>query len=296
MKEFTHCPVCNSESFSRLTGYENAMLAKCSNCRFVFSNRVPEENELSEYYSYYPLHSTVSEITRKRYREILEDFEKFRKTNNLIDVGCGDGFFLEEAKKKGWNVHGTEYALHYINICKEKGIHMQGGMLNPSNYEPESFDVIASFEVIEHINYPAVEIKNFNSILRKGGIVYITTPNFNSISRRLFKDKWNVIGYPEHLSYYTPQSIHYLLKSCGFKKVNVKTTGVSIDRAKKAMHQKNKEDGEPEKESLVYKTDQSMRENIESSGTLRMVKNVTNAALTLFQLGDTIKATYKKRE
>ena len=296
MKEFTTCPVCDSKKLFRLAGYEAAMLVKCRNCLFVFTKRIPEDKELSEYYSYYPIHSTVSEITRKRYRELLENFEKYRKTNNIIDVGCGDGFFLEEAKKKGWNVYGTEYGLHYINICEEKGIQMKGGMLSPLNYEAESFDVITSFEVIEHINYPMVELKNFNSILRNNGIVYITTPNFNSISRRMFKDKWNVIGYPEHLSYYTPQSIDYLLKKSGFKKINIRTTGISIDRAKKAMSQKNNQEVMQQKASLVYKTDQSMRENIESSSTLKMAKNITNGMLTLCQLGDTIKATYKKRE
>ncbi len=64
---------------------------------------------------------------------------------------------------------------------------MQEGKLNPKNYTDEEFDVITSFEVLEHINNPVEEIKIFHKLLRLGGLVYLTTPNFNSISRYYFK-------------------------------------------------------------------------------------------------------------
>ena len=48
-----------------------------------------------------------------------------------------------------------------IKICKNKGIHMQEGKLNPKNYTDEEFDLITSFEVLEHINNPVEEIKNY---------------------------------------------------------------------------------------------------------------------------------------
>ena len=47
---------------------------------------------------------------------------------------------------------------------------MQKGVLTPSNYDIESFDIITSFEVIEHINNPTEELNNFHKLLRKGGI------------------------------------------------------------------------------------------------------------------------------
>lgn len=293
MNEFNYCPVCDKQNLVNLKGYERPMLAKCRNCQFIFSKHIPSETELFLFYSNYPSFESVSEITRKRFQQILDGFEKFRKTNNLIDVGCGDGFFLDEAKKRGWNVHGTEYALHYINICKQKGIHMQSGKLNPSNYDLEYFDIITSFEVIEHINYPVEELSNFNAITRKGGVVYITTPNFNSISRRMLKDNWSIIWIPEHLSYYTTPSIHYLLKRCGFRKLNIQTTGISIERARNAYF-KNKQKNESH--STIYKSmnDKQIREQIESSNILKITKSILNFVLIAFKLGDTIKATYQK--
>ena len=94
-----------------------------------------------------------------------------------------------------------------IEICRKKGISMHKGVLNTENYEEESFDIITSFEVIEHINNPIPELKNFYKLLRKGGLVYLTTPNFNSLLRYRLKSEYNVICYPEHLSYYTPKTL-----------------------------------------------------------------------------------------
>ena len=121
--------------------------------------------------------------------------------------------FFEIASKRGWEVYGTEYTKDAINICKSKGINIQEGKLNPQNYLVEEFDVITSFEVLEHINNPIEEISNFYKILRKGGLVYLTTPNFNSVSRFYLKSDYNIITYPEHLSYYTTRTLkNYLEK------------------------------------------------------------------------------------
>ncbi len=72
-----------------------------------------------------------------------------------------------------------------VSICKGKGINIYHGQLNKNNYKEGFFDIVTSFEVLEHLNNPQEEIKKFNNILRKGGMLYLTTPNFNSFSRAL---------------------------------------------------------------------------------------------------------------
>src|SRR5438477_307238 len=99
--EFTSCPVCNSNNIYPLSGYEKAFLIKCKSCSFVFSKLIPTEQELSDYYKAYPYFNSISPVTIKRFNELLDQLEKYRKTNNILDVGCGEGFFLEEAMKRG---------------------------------------------------------------------------------------------------------------------------------------------------------------------------------------------------
>ena len=218
---------------------------------------------------------------------MLDQFESSRKNNKILDIGCGDGHFLTAALARGWEVHGTEFTDDAIEICKKKNINVQQGILDAKNYSSIQFDVITSFEVIEHINNPKTELENIKTILRSGGILYLTTPNFNSISRFILKGKWNIITYPEHLSYYTAKTMNRFLSKNGFRKIKLQTTGISINRLQQSSSVL-KSDSETNK-------DESLREKTESYILLQGIKKSINFFLNLFRMGDTIKGTYKKQ-
>jgi len=283
------CLICGSKNLQPLAPYQNAHLVKCHSCRFVFSQTIPTESALIAHYEHYGRDDYLSPVTIKRFHEILDDLEKFRKTNRMIDVGCGIGYFLEAAKERGWEVYGTEFTDEAVKICSDKGIKMQQGKLNPANYDSNSFDVIISIEVLEHINNPVEEVANFHSILRSVGAVYLTTPNFNSLSRKILKEKWNVISYPEHLSYYTPFSITRLFKDHGFTKKKIRTTGISITRMKSGLALSKQQAVSSSSE------DEKLRRTLESNSLLRFAKSIINEALTLTESGDNLKALFVKK-
>lgn len=289
MNLHTSCLVCNSPSLKKIKGFRSSHLCKCLSCGFVFAQAIPTMNELEEHYECYGRNDYLSPITIKRYNDLLDYFEQFRKTGKLLDVGCGIGYFLLEAKKRNWVVYGTEYTDKAVEICNNLGINMQKGVLDPSNYQPGSFDIITSFEVIEHINNPQREIDHFKQLLREGGLVYITTPNWNSLLRYRFKSAYNVITYPEHLSYYTKSTITKLFKSNGFKKENVQTTGVSITRLKTSSGKSN--------QAYISKTsdDEILRNKIEGNKLLQFGKNIINRTLSFFGVGDTVKGFFVKK-
>ncbi len=287
-KTHTTCLICQSDRLIPKKNYEDAYLCQCLSCSFVFSQRIPTQKELKNHYEKYGRDDYLSPITINRYNELLDEFEKYRKTNKILDVGCGIGYFLEVAKQRGWEVYGTEYTDKAVEICEAKGINMNQGKLSIDNYEPESFDIITSFEVIEHINNPIEEIQNFYSLLRKGGLTYVTTPNFNSLLRYRLKEKYDVICYPEHLSYYTPKTIKYLFCSIGFSKKKIETTGISISRLKAGKGVTN------EKPVSQVSTDEKIRNQLERKWYLRFLKRMINSMLTFFGVGDSLKAYFIK--
>jgi 2-polyprenyl-3-methyl-5-hydroxy-6-metoxy-1,4-benzoquinol methylase len=286
----TACLLCSSSNLKILNRYKFAHLCKCSSCGFVFAQKIPSVDELEEHYKKYTRNDYLSPITIKRYNEILDSFESYRKTNKIIDVGCGVGYFLEEAKKRGWDVYGTEYTDQAIEICMKKGISMQKGIFSSNNYEKNSFDIITSFEVIEHINNPIEEISNFNKILRQGGLLYLTTPNFNSIERFILKDRYNVICYPEHLSYYTKSTLGKLMKSQGFEKKELQSTGISITRIKTSLS---------ENDNHVYveknNEDDKIRSIAEEMNWARLIKKYVNFLLDITGLGNSLKGYFIKQ-
>lgn len=284
----TDCLHCQSEKLKPLGGYEATHLCECKECGFVFAQAIPSAKELEDHYKQYGRNDYLSPVTIKRYNELLDKMETFRKTGKLLDVGCGIGYFLEEAKKRGWEVYGTEYTDDAAKICEEKGIHMHKGMLNPENYELESFDVITSFEVIEHINNPVDELNNFNKLLRKEGLVYCTTPNFNSLLRYRLKADFNVITYPEHLSYYAPRTLRNVFEQCGFRPLELETTGVSLTRLRTSK-------GISDQAFISESSDdEQMRNKIEEKWYLQVAKRLINRVLTLFGVGDSLKGWFVK--
>ena len=284
----THCLICNEINLTELKDFRTAGLVKCQSCGFVFSKYIPTKEELIAHYNGYGRNDYLSPITIKRYNELLDHFEKFRKTNNILDVGCGIGYFLEIAKERGWNVYGTEFTQEAISICQQKGIEIREGALTNQMFEPEQFDIITSFEVLEHINNPIEELTHFNHFLRKGGLVYLTTPNFNSLLRIKLKEKYDVITYPEHLSYYTPSTLLKLFKNSGFKKYKIETTGISISRLKSGKNHA----------SIAHVSessdDEKLRNSFETKFYMKLIKNTINKGLTIVGLGDSLKGWFIK--
>lgn len=288
MNEHHKCLVCSSKVLLDLHDYMDHHLSQCKKCGFVFAKKIPSDKELEEHYKGYGRNDYLSPITIKRYNELLNTFEEFRKTNKILDVGCGIGYFLEVAKERGWDVYGTEYTDEAIQICSSKGINMQKGILSSRNYQNEEFDIITSFEVIEHINNPIDELTNFYKVLRKGGLVYLTTPNFNSLLRYRLKSEYNVICYPEHLSYYTPKTLKKLFTCVDFKTKKIESTGISLTRLKTSKG--------VSKQSFISKEsdDEKIRSQIENKKHLQFLKYLVNRILTIIGKGDALKGYFIK--
>ena len=286
--EHKKCLVCESEKLNPLKGFEKHHLCQCGSCGFVFCKPIPTKEELDAVYEGYGRNDYLSDLTIQAYEQVLDSFEPYRKTNKLIDVGCGIGYFLEVAKRRGWEVYGTEFTEEAVKICEAKGAKMELGVLNPENYEAESFDVVCSFEVIEHINNPREELANFYKLLRSGGLVYCTTPNFNAVERYQLGANWNVLGYPEHLSYYTPKTLRRVYKETGFKTKKVLATGVSLTRIKKSQGKSN--------QATISETsdDEKLRNQIAGNPLLGIAKDIINWKLTLFGVGNSLKGWFVK--
>ena len=241
--------------------------------------------ELDDFYRAYAYDEEgyLSPLTVKSYQALLDEFEPYRKTNRILDVGCGRGWFLMEAKKRGWEVFGSEYSKRAVELCEQDGITMHQGALSKDSFEAGSFDVVTSFEVIEHINNPKDDMACINQYLRPKGLLYVTTPNFNSLMRMYLKSDYNVIHYPEHLSYYTKTTLVRLAVRLGFKPVKFLSTGISLTRFNTSRN--------PESEKFISEesADERLRNSIDSKWYLGAIKGMANGNYDVDEYGDHIK-------
>lgn len=285
----TTCILCGSKELKPLPDYAEHHLVSCAACSHVFSNAIPSQEELNAFYnSDYDRTTYFSPVTEKRYNELLDGFEKYRTTGKILDIGCGYGFFLETARKRGWQVYGTEVSDEACQICREKGIEMHCGKFEESELETESFDIVVSFEVIEHLQNPVEIVQGIHKVLRKGGLCYVTTPNYNAYLRYKLKAKYDVIDYPNHLSYFTSKTLKQLFETEQFNTLKTKTTGISITRSRTSKGNS--------KQQYVSETsdDEMLRYRIEKRRVLRFAKQFTNFCLNLAGIGVSLKGWFVK--
>lgn len=284
------CPLCRSTERTQIAKHARDHLVRCSRCSLVFTGVEPTADELSDYYRSYPAHGDLSPVTMQRFNELLDRFEPYRKTGRMIDVGCGAGHFLQLAAGRGWTVFGTEFGVNTVAACRAKGIEIIEGPLDPGNYELGSFDVVCSFEVVEHLTHPAQEWERMAGLLRPGGLLYATTPNYQCVSHFLTKGEWSVVSYPEHLNYFTPRTLNALAKDQGLRKKWLITTGVTPQRLFSSRS------SSAAQRKQVSDSQEQLRTRIEGNRALQAAKSLTNAVLGLFKVGDSMKAGFEKAD
>ena len=167
-------------------------IVRCSNCGLVYSNIRLAETELFESYAskQYPDPSTDWTEGRKRaFLPYMEMLSQFRKTNTILDVGAGHGFFLAACKDEGWNCQGIEPSKQCRDFAGRKfNIHLSENTIESAGFEKESFDVITLWNVLSHLTNPQKTLANIFSLLRPGGAVVIRSPNaaFHVPAKKIF--------------------------------------------------------------------------------------------------------------
>jgi len=238
------CPICNKKSFYKLRGV--GKIIRCSNCGFGRLNLCPPLDDVEAMYNAkaYFGDKNGDEYyldALKRYKFISRKIPSGAK---ILDFGCGMGQFIGLCRKGGYRIKGYDISKYVVNKVNSKyGFVAKSGKLSKRMYKQGSFDVITSFDVIEHVWDFEKAIDCFNYWLKPGGYLYLSTPNIDSWDAKLFSSRWH--GYTklkEHLVYFSPKTINILLKRNGFYQVSVKQWGFvrSIGFAVKKMFGKKR--------------------------------------------------------
>lgn len=280
------CPLCRSVSnlFAEHSA-EGFKLRRCSSCGLAYHTEFSNEQELRDYYMHYYREDNLafSPITEARFQSLISTFDLYRATNRILDVGCGSGHFLKVAIEMGWSAYGTEIASGALDQLATLGINAFCGRLEAANYTDGFFDVVYCSEVIEHLIDPGSLVREIARIVRPGGLLYLTTPNFNSVSRRLLASKWRVFS-KEHICYFTPGCLAGALHEVGFRNVGIITRNIDPNEIRKAFSRKPVEAGA----GFQARKTEELRKQIETSPSLKFAKDVANFVFRATGTGDTI--------
>lgn len=138
----------------------------------------------------------------------------------LLDVGCGNGDFLLIASEAGWEVKGVEPDPKALEVARARDLDVVCGSLEEIVDSQELFDVITMSHVIEHVHDPVGFVKLAYKCLKPGGILYIDTPNIESLGVKRFGKNWRGIEAPRHLVIFSESGLSSVLNEVGFRKLH----------------------------------------------------------------------------
>lgn len=204
----------------------------CPKCNFTHISPIPSVKNRQEYYEnkYYQSHSQpLLEFKKELHDQKWLDqqseehrllLKKFGKSNGkVLDIGCGNGFFLHYMQSKGWNALGIEPNSFARKNADSLGVKTKS---NFSGLKNSSFDVIMLRYTLEHIPNPSSMLKKIKKYLVKNGLLIVMVPNdFNplqlSVEKMGYKQWW--VSTPDHINYFNFKSLKKLLKKINYNVV-----------------------------------------------------------------------------
>ena len=223
--EAASCPMCGSAPAPTIRyDFDPYRVVDCPNCGLTFLSPRLTESAILKLYAdqeYY-----VSEVAGQGYDEYLEvrpnwvktfsrrleQISKYQKPGRALDIGCGPGFFLEAAQAKGYDAYGLDPSDYIVKVAREKfGDRIQHGVIETANYPAEAFDLVVAFDTFEHIYRPLEWLNATRRVLKTGGLLAITTPDPSSALAKVSGKKWVSFKLPEHVFYWSPQTIRRAL-------------------------------------------------------------------------------------
>jgi 2-polyprenyl-3-methyl-5-hydroxy-6-metoxy-1,4-benzoquinol methylase len=195
---------------------------------------VPPREQVEERYDqhFYETYYADLEKTPKKQRyeylnfdNKIEQIEKrLGRRGKILDVGCSFGFSLDVARRRGWAVTGievSEYAAEYAR--QQLGLSVINKAILDVELEKNSFDVITMWYVIEHLPNPKQVMHHLKNIVKSDGLLVVSTPNVESYRARIQGQKWRIWIPPEHLLYFSPETMKSLCSHCGLEVIDYET-------------------------------------------------------------------------
>jgi 2-polyprenyl-3-methyl-5-hydroxy-6-metoxy-1,4-benzoquinol methylase len=160
------------------------------------------------------------------YDDIVASLKELGAGSQLLDVGCGTGDFLAYTRQHGFEPQGIEIASEAVERARRRGLSVQATTLEEYIAEPSnarSVDVVVMLNVLEHVPDPVKLLQQAGEVLRRGGLVCIRVPNDFSEIQEAARQKLNAqpwwIAVPDHINYFTFDSLQTTFDYCGFDRV-----------------------------------------------------------------------------
>lgn len=282
------CPLCGGDSQMQFTKSAYRYF-KC-HCGFVFIWPRPSQQKLQEMYRDYGEHYWITQrmvnfafSPTKSWREI-QFVGRFASRGTLLDVGCSTGSFVKAARERGFDAEGVDISAPAVRFGQDMGLPLY--VLDILRESPrELYDLVTMWATLEHLPDPRQYLRRARDLLKPGGLLFVSVPNYAGITQTLLGKRDRYVGR-DHLNYFQPRVLRQGLKAEGFSFKG--STTYAFNPIVILRDFRNR--GEEGKEGLTtedMQSDQAATLRLKHSPLLQ-VQRAIERILNLFSAGDVI--------
>lgn len=224
------CPICRGVATNSHLVVRAGTLATCGQCGLWYRVPRPDAGELAkiynkDYYTSWGLHEDENMVwvsKKTTFSGLLCHIQKLLGSENdrsirLLDVGAATGMLLRAAQKFSWELYATEVNNYSVGVLRERygAERIFEGELTDCTFPKRFFDVITMTDVIEHVLDVPATLQKVADLLRPGGVLCITTPRIDTLSKVLMGSHW-LHFKQDHLQYFSRRAIEHSLCAAGF--------------------------------------------------------------------------------
>jgi SAM-dependent methyltransferase len=233
------CVLCSGEVDRRaslLWRKDGHDVVRCPSCGLVFRADPPDERELERIYDADYFRDHPDRASRHGYAHYLGDARLHRanarrrlrllgRPGRLVDVGCAGGFFVDEARRAGWDASGVDVSAAMAEFGRETlGVPVVCGSWAEAAVPPE-LDAVTMWDYLEHSLDPRRDLAKAQERLRPGGVLALSTGDVGAPSARLAGRRWHLLTPEHHNFFFSAATLSRLLDETGFAVLEARRRG-----------------------------------------------------------------------
>lgn len=233
------CPACDCADREVEIQKHGFTYVRCAKCETLFVNPRPVIADLQRFYGdsesttywvnefFKPKAENRRQLMFRPRAELIASRFVESSRGRIAEIGAGFGIFLEELRKL-WpesDAIAIEPSSEMARICKQKGLRVLEKMFEDVSESESGFDLLVTFELVEHLQNPFEFFSKARRCLRPGGSLFFTTLSGFGFDIQSLWDGSKSVSPPHHLNFFNPKSVALLLQRCGFSNVDVTTPG-----------------------------------------------------------------------
>ncbi|MAG55067.1 MAG: hypothetical protein CMJ83_02125 [Planctomycetes bacterium] len=231
------CYLCQSSERKLLVDDPPFQVHLCSGCGLGYTSPRLDGARIHEIYgdSYfnsasaeaygYSSYETDLEGYLRTFRRKAKVISRHVAQGPVLEIGCAAGAFLEVMRERDHEVWGVEISRGILEAARNRcGFEkLFCGRLDEvvSELPKGRFDILAMFDVIEHLSDPLKELALCHELVSDGGVLVLQTQDVSSRTRRMLGSKWHHFKQLEHIYHFSPVTIRDLLGRAGFEVVEL---------------------------------------------------------------------------